>query len=50
MPEKNGPQKHDHWPPYRTLTGTHVKLALLSHDHAVDLAVATSDEALHELL
>jgi hypothetical protein len=49
MPEKYGPQKHDHWPPYRTLTGTHVELALLSHDHAVDLAVATSDGALHEL-
>lgn len=49
MPEKYGPQKYDHWPPYRTLTGTHVELALLSHDHAVDLAVATSDGALHEL-
>ena len=49
MPEKYGPQKHDHWPPYRTLTGTHVELALLSHDHAVDLAVAASDGALHEL-
>ena len=49
MPEKYGPQKHDHWPPYRTLTGTHVELASLSHDHAVDLAVATSDGALHEL-
>jgi hypothetical protein len=32
------------------LWGTHVELALLSHDHAVDLAVATSDGALHELL
>jgi RimJ/RimL family protein N-acetyltransferase len=49
MPEKYGLQKHDHWPPYRTLTGTHVELALLSHDHAVDLAVATSDGALLEL-
>ena len=49
MPEKYGPQKHDHWPPYITLKGTHVELALLSHDHAVDLAVASRDGALHEL-
>ena len=49
MPEKYGPQKHDHSPPYRTLAGAHVELTLLSHDHAVDLAIATSDGALHEL-
>ena len=49
MPEKYGPQKHDHWPPYRTLAGTHVELALLSHDHVVDPAVTTSDGAPHEL-
>ena len=46
MPEKYGPQKHNHWPPYRTLAGTHLELALLSHNHAVDLAIATSDRAL----
>lgn len=37
------------WPPDITLTGRHVRLELLSHEHAEDLAEAAADGALHEL-
>ena len=37
------------WPPEFTVTGTHVHLETLSHDHSTDLAEAAADGELHKL-